>query len=92
MTGAARGIGLAIAQRFADEGARVVLVDRLDEAAAAAAAIGPAASAIQADVTQDAEARAAAEQTVSTHGRLDVLVRNAGQPWSSTSLTATDED
>jgi NAD(P)-dependent dehydrogenase (short-subunit alcohol dehydrogenase family) len=92
VTGAARGIGLAIARRFADEGARVVLVDRLDEVAAAAASIGAAASAIQADVTQDAEVRAAVAQVVATYGRLDVLVCNAGEPWSRTSLTATDEE
>jgi NAD(P)-dependent dehydrogenase (short-subunit alcohol dehydrogenase family) len=93
VTGAARGIGLAIARRFADEGARVVLVDRLEEVTEAAESIGGSgAMAIRADVTQDSEIKEAVAAAVARNGRLDVLVCNAGRPWSSTSLTATDDD
>lgn len=91
VTGAARGIGLAISKRLTDEGARVVLVDRLEEVGAVAASL-EGAIAIRADVTQDAEVRAAVEEAVRRCGRLDILVCNAGLPWNSTSLTATDED
>jgi 3-oxoacyl-[acyl-carrier protein] reductase len=79
VTGAARGIGLAIATRFAADGARVALLD-LDGAAAEAAAkkVGGGAIALAADVTKAADVDAAVHQVVDAWGRLDILVNNAG--------------
>lgn len=78
VTGAANGIGRAIARAFAAEGARVLLAD-IDRAAAERAAneIGPAAVACACDVTQSASARAAVEAAVAAFGKLDVVVSNA---------------
>jgi len=79
ITGAARGIGRAIARRYAEEGASVVIAD-LDEAAAqaAAAGIGPAALALRLDVTRQDSIDAAMAATVARFERLDILVNNAG--------------
>ncbi len=79
MTGAARGIGLAIATRLAAGGARVALLD-VDEAGVEAAArrVGGEAVALTADVTQTAEVDGAVRSVVERWGRLDVLVNNAG--------------
>jgi len=79
VTGAARGIGLAIASRLARDGARVALLD-LDRAAAEAAAreVGGDAMAITADVTRSTEVDAAVHRVVASWGRLDILVNNAG--------------
>ena len=79
VTGAARGIGLAIASRLAKDGARVALLD-LDRAATEAAAltVGGGAMAIAADVTRSTEVEAAVHRVVASWGRLDVLVNNAG--------------
>ncbi len=79
VTGAARGIGQAIAARYAAEGARVVLADRDQPGAQAAAdAIGAGAVGLRLDVTVQAEIDAAIAETVRRFGRLDILVNNAG--------------
>ncbi|MBI3792854.1 MAG: SDR family oxidoreductase [Gemmatimonadetes bacterium] len=79
VTGAARGIGLAIATAFAREGARVVLSDIRDaEGRAAADAIGAGASYRTLDVRREADWDAAMAAIVAERGRLDVLVNNAG--------------
>jgi len=79
VTGAARGIGYAIAARLAADGARVAVLD-LDAAVAkeAAARIGPSALVLTADVTVADEVEAAVRQVVTAFGRLDILVNNAG--------------
>src|SRR3989442_14626381 len=79
VTGAARGIGAAIAHRFADEGARLVLTDS-DEGAVhqVAAGIGDSADARVHDVTNEAAWDAVAAWALESHGRVDVLVNNAG--------------
>lgn len=83
ITGAARGIGLAVARRFVGEGARVALGDIAIEAAEEAAqALRPGAGgqaiAIPVDVTVEGSLEAAAEATVDAFGRIDCVVANAG--------------
>ena len=81
VTGASRGIGKAIATRLAEQGALVVCAARGDNAKAAADAIvaaGGKAEALTLDVTDDAAVAKAPGEIIEKHGRLDVLVCNAG--------------
>lgn len=78
VTGAARGMGAAIARRFVEEGATVALTDVLPEVEATAQALGAAATAYQHDVTDEARWQEIVADVVARHGRLDVLVNNAG--------------
>ncbi|MEF8841965.1 MAG: SDR family oxidoreductase [Haloarculaceae archaeon] len=84
VTGAAQGIGYAIAERFAEEGAALIVADVQAEAAREAAeslaAIEtcPDALAVECDVTSREDTRRLAERTVETFGGVDVLVNNAG--------------
>jgi NAD(P)-dependent dehydrogenase (short-subunit alcohol dehydrogenase family) len=79
VTGASRGIGLAIGQALAGAGADVVLTARSAEAAeAAAATIGERALGVAAHATSDAAARACVDGTIERFGRVDILVNNAG--------------
>ena len=79
ITGASRGIGLAVAQQLADAGANVVLTSRKQESAAAAAAqigekaLGVAAHAVEADA-----AKRCVDMTLDHFGGIDILVNNAG--------------
>jgi 3-oxoacyl-[acyl-carrier protein] reductase len=77
VTGAARGIGAQIAVRFAEEGARVIVND-LSQAAAEKAAAEVGGEAIAADVSDSRAVARMFEQVARRHGRLDVLVNNAG--------------
>ena len=93
VTGAARGIGAAVARRFVAEGARVVLADVDAEALGETAqALGAGAVAVPTDVTDATAVRALFAATAERFGRLDVLVANAGRPYQQTTLTATDAD
>jgi 3-oxoacyl-[acyl-carrier protein] reductase len=76
VTGAARGIGLAIADRLAANGSRVVYADRDD--ASESAAKFPGSIAISMDVTNRAQIDAGIERIVKDFGHLDILVNNAG--------------
>ncbi|WP_262106756.1 1,6-dihydroxycyclohexa-2,4-diene-1-carboxylate dehydrogenase [Arthrobacter sp. Marseille-P9274] len=81
VTGAAQGIGLAVARRISAEGAAVVLVDRselIHEVAAELAAAGAKATSVTADLERFAGAEAAVAEAVAAHGRIDVLVNNVG--------------
>lgn len=83
ITGGGSGIGRATAERFAREGARVVVADLLGERATLVAegitAAGGDALAITADVTQAAAVEALAAQALARYGRVDILVNNAGR-------------
>lgn len=93
ITGAARGIGAEIARTFAHHGARVVIGD-LDEAAAArtAAEIGPDALGVGCDVTSSDDVAALIRTTVETFGSLDVFVNNAGITRDATMRRMTEQD
>jgi 3-oxoacyl-[acyl-carrier protein] reductase len=81
VTGASRGIGRAIATTLARQGALVVAAARGENAADTAAAIGAAggrAEAMSVDVTDSAALEALPGAIVAKHGRLDILVSNAG--------------
>jgi NAD(P)-dependent dehydrogenase (short-subunit alcohol dehydrogenase family) len=93
VTGGARGIGYETARLFVAAGARVVLLDR-DEAAAtqAAAQLGANVSALAADVAVEAQVDRAFAQVASTHGRIDVLVNNAGTALRRPTVELSVED
>jgi len=79
VTGAASGMGLAIAKLFVAEGAKVVAADWHGEAIAAAVAeIGGSIVAVTADVSQQEQAEAMVDKAVAEFGRIDILVNNAG--------------
>jgi citronellol/citronellal dehydrogenase len=92
ITGASRGIGLAIALRAARDGANVVIAAKSDvpnpklpgtihTAAAAVETAGGNALAIKCDIREEDEVRAAVAQTVARFGGLDILVNNASAIW-----------
>jgi NAD(P)-dependent dehydrogenase (short-subunit alcohol dehydrogenase family) len=78
VTGAARGIGQAIADRLAANGSRVIYTDLDPAATAAAAARSVGAKALRMDVTRADEIEAIISGVVAEFGRLDILVNNAG--------------
>jgi NAD(P)-dependent dehydrogenase (short-subunit alcohol dehydrogenase family) len=82
ITGAASGMGLAMATLFAAEGAAVVMGDynlpRLEEAVAKISAAGGAITYCHGDIAQQASAECLIDTAIKTHGRVNVLVNNAG--------------
>lgn len=92
ITGASRGIGLAIALRAARDGANVAIAAKsavanpklpgtIHSAAAAVDAAGGKGLAIKCDIREEVEVRAAVETTVATFGGIDILVNNASAIW-----------
>lgn len=98
VTGASSGVGLAIAQRFARDGARLALVARTRtrlDAAARTLSSAAACLALPADVTRDDHARGVVERVAAEMGGIDVLVNAAGvayfRPIGETSVEHWDE-
>jgi NAD(P)-dependent dehydrogenase (short-subunit alcohol dehydrogenase family) len=92
ITGAARGIGAALARKAAARGARVALVGLEPELLAAVAdELGPEHLWVECDVTDPAALAAAVARTVETFGGLDVVVANAGIAPLTTVMTSTAE-
>lgn len=81
ITGAAspRGLGFATAKLFAENGAKVVIIDLNEEASKSAAAmLGAEHTGLAANVANEIQVQAAIEQVIAKYGRIDVLVNNAG--------------
>jgi len=78
ITGAAKGIGFATAQRFAQEGAKVMITDIHAESVKGAAAQIPDAEPYVMNVTDRASIQAVVDQVMQKHGRIDILINNAG--------------
>ena len=96
VTGAGRGIGRAIALKFANEGADVVVVSRTQEnsekVAAEIRALGRKAWAFAVDVSDSASVAAAAEKILADCGKVDILVNNAGVTRDGLLMRMSDAD
>jgi len=97
VTGSSRGIGKAVAERFAREGARIVVnyVRNKKAADAVAAGIrkaGGEAVAVKADVSKRADAERLIKSAIRAFGRLDIVVSNAGIVIDRPFIESTDED
>ena len=93
ITGAGRGIGRAIAERFAREGARVAVADiDPNTANATATAIGPEALGLAMDVSSKAAVLAGTAQVLDEFGQLDILVNNAGYLVYTTFESCSEEN
>ncbi len=91
ITGAHRGIGFAIAERFVQEGATVVISD-IDDKGGEAAAKAIGATYMHCDVSQAAEVNALVDGVVQRFGAVDILVNNAGIAMGGDFLDVTEAD
>lgn len=96
ITGAGSGIGHEAAKLFAGEGALVVVADRDSDAAKRVAAEleagGAKAEAVTVDVSREAEVEALMKSVAARHGRIDVLVNNAGFGFAGTVVNTSEAD
>jgi 3-oxoacyl-[acyl-carrier protein] reductase len=96
ITGSARGIGFAVAERFAGEGATIVLSDILDDALGESVKKltdkGSRAIGLKADVSSGDQVNLLMERTVEEFERLDVLVNNAGITRDTLMIRMSDDD
>ena len=97
VTGASSGIGRAIAERLAEDGAIVVVnygmsVEKAQQVVTGIQAKGGKAVAVQADMSQVAEARRLVIETVKQFSRLDILINNAGRFMPKALLDTTEAD
>jgi 3-oxoacyl-[acyl-carrier protein] reductase len=93
ITGAASGFGEGMAKRFAEEGAKVVVADLNGEGAERVAGeIGEAAIPVAADVSRREDVEAMVAAALDAHGRLDIMVNNAGFTHRNGSMLEVDED
>ena len=97
VTGASRGIGRAIAQRLAQDGASLVInygrsADEAKELVSTIEADGGQALAVQADISQVADIRRLFQETLARFGKLDILINNAGVAIYKPLAEATEED
>ncbi len=96
VTGAGRGIGRAIALKFASQGADVVCVSRTvensEKVAAEIRALGRKAWALAVDVSDSTSVNAAAEKILAETGKVDILVNNAGVTRDGLLMRMSDED
>ena len=93
VTGAARGIGQKIAEHLASAGAKVVLTDLRDDVATTAEALSAAGLDVDwlaMDVTDSASVDQAATEVLNRHGRVDILVANAGMSYELPAIEHTD--
>ncbi|MDL9935260.1 3-oxoacyl-ACP reductase FabG [Gordonia sp. ABSL1-1] len=92
ITGAAQGIGLAIAELFAANGARIVIGDLdADQAQAAAASLDTEAIGVACDVADGADVQRLIQAAVDAFGSLDVMVNNAGITRDATMRKMTEQ-
>ena len=96
VTGGASGFGKGIAERFAEEGAKVIVADLNGDAAEQVAehirGRGGSASAVEADVTRNDDVEAMVAAAVSTFGGLDIVMNNAGMPQRNQPMLEVDEE
>jgi meso-butanediol dehydrogenase / (S,S)-butanediol dehydrogenase / diacetyl reductase len=93
ITGGGSGIGAATAQLFAAEGATVVIADKNKAAAGKIAkGIGARASAVELDVSKSADVKKMVGAVAKKHGRIDILINNAGYGMTGTVVDIDEDD
>lgn len=92
ITGGSRGIGAAIAEKFAAQGDTVVINYRTNDVAAQAVAQKTGALAIKADVSDSADVTAMFDEIREKVGKVDVLVNNAGVEWEGLLTDMTEDE
>lgn len=96
ITGASRGLGTGIAERFVRAGASVVITARsteqLDAEAERLRALGGNVLSLTADVSDPEQVQMVVNQTIDAHNRIDILVNNAGVIWPIEEVVETDPD
>lgn len=93
ITGAASGFGRGMALRFAEEGAKIIVADlNIKGAEETAREIGPAATPLHADVSSKADIDAMVGAAMNLHGRIDIMINNAGFTHRNGDMMKVDEE